>query len=237
MFEGFREHLVEYNRHEKPASTFYHRHFSKNGAKVATYVFLKLGISPNFISLISFLTVFACSFFIAHSQYLGLSLVLLQLSYIFDCSDGVVARITGKGSKFGEMVDVSFDRILGAIFSFSLFIHLVMNYSLDPEEYFIYAILLTSYLSFTFVSTLRGYIFKELKNKAKEKKKGLVINLAFIIYEFIDTGIYYLIISIAVVVGLLDWVVALYGLMALPLILANYLICWKVINENRRISE
>lgn len=232
MFNDFQKHLVEYNKNEKPASTIYHHYFSKNGAKAATYLFLKLGISPNFISLISFLTVLISSYLIATSQHLLISLLLLQLSYIFDCSDGVVARITNQGSKFGEMVDVSFDRILGIIFSFALFINLLSNYSLNTDEFFIYALLLTSYLSFTFVSTLRGYIFKELKNKAKEKKNGFIIKLVFFIYEFIDTGIYYMIISTAILLGLLDWVIIMYGLMALPLILANYLICWKVINEN-----
>ena len=130
LYESFRLHLKRYKKVEKPASTFYHRAISKNGAKLATFVFLKFNVSPNAISLLSFLAVFTSCGFIATSSHLGWALVLLQFAYICDCSDGVVARITESGSKFGELLDVSLDRILGTLFAFALYIHLESQYEL-----------------------------------------------------------------------------------------------------------
>ena len=143
MINDFKVHLENYKRYEKPASTFYHRHFSKNGAKLFTYISLKIGLTPNGISLLSFFLVFLSCYLIAYSRLLVLSLVLLQIAYILDCSDGVVARMTGQGSRLGELVDVSFDRILGCLFSFALFINLSSEYVLHAPE-FLYAIFFVS---------------------------------------------------------------------------------------------
>ena len=138
--------------------------------------------------------------------------------------------MTDQGSRLGELIDVSFDRILGCIFSFALFINLSSEYVLHAPE-FLYAICLSAYLSYTFLSTLRGYIFTELKGSAKKRKSTLIHKAAFLIYEFIDTGIYYLIMSIALLGGFLDVAIVFYGLLSLPLIGGTYFLCWKQLNE------
>lgn len=84
------------------------------GARVA-YCFYKLGFSPNAVSvvglLISLLTV-ACVYFISNPILAGLTLFLgLEFSYIIDCSDGVLARATGKTSPYGALLDKLCDGI------------------------------------------------------------------------------------------------------------------------------
>ena len=207
LYESFRLHLKRYKKVEKPASTFYHRAISKNGAKLATFVFLKFNVSPNAISLLSFLAVFTSCGFIATSSHLGWALVLLQFAYICDCSDGVVARITESGSKFGELLDVSLDRILGTLFAFALYIHLESQYELLLPQA-LYTACLVSYLSYTLLATLRGYIFPDLKGFTRRATPGLASKLLRVVYEFIDTGIYYLLISVALLIK--NWMLPLF---------------------------
>ncbi|NPB08679.1 MAG: CDP-alcohol phosphatidyltransferase family protein [Aquificae bacterium] len=79
----------------------------------------RTGIPPNFITLISlFLGSFAAYFYFHHKPVTGAFFLLL--SGLFDLLDGVVARITGKTTKFGAVFDWIADKwvdgfVLGAI--------------------------------------------------------------------------------------------------------------------------
>jgi phosphatidylglycerophosphate synthase len=44
-------------------------------------------------------------------QWLVIGAVIYHVSFIFDCMDGKLARLTGKGSEFGGWLDYIFDRI------------------------------------------------------------------------------------------------------------------------------
>lgn len=90
------------------------------GAGIA-FCAARLGVSPNMISLLSGLITVASSMFavlLGQGTWLsGLVLVFgLQLGYAFDCADGPLARVTGKGSRFGVMLDKLVDLASGMIF-------------------------------------------------------------------------------------------------------------------------
>lgn len=90
------------------------------GAYVALWA-ARLRVTPNMISLMSaaitVLTVLLV-FYIGHSNpWSGVLLVLgLQLGYIFDCADGPLARVTGRGSSFGALLDKMSDLGSGMVF-------------------------------------------------------------------------------------------------------------------------
>ena len=87
-------------------STFILRKISK----VFTRAALNLKLTPNFVTVISFLVgVFAAIEF-SRSNYISGAL-LLQLSLILDCVDGEVARYTKQFSRFGAWLDALSDRV------------------------------------------------------------------------------------------------------------------------------
>lgn len=78
-----------------------------------TRVLVKTNVTPDQITLLSFsLALFAATLF-AFGDYLYLIIgaILLQLSIIFDCVDGEIARIKSLQSKRGEMLDGLLDKI------------------------------------------------------------------------------------------------------------------------------
>lgn len=77
--------------------------------------FAKIGMHPNTVTIISMIIGAASCFFFAHgsSHYEGCSGLVLNLvgflllfwAYVYDCTDGQLARMTGKKSKLGRILD------------------------------------------------------------------------------------------------------------------------------------
>ena len=90
-------------------STFVVRRLSKPLTRLA----LRLGLSPNAVTLISFAIGLgaAASFAVGTRWALVLGAVLLQVSLIVDCVDGEVARATRRFSALGAWLDASTDRV------------------------------------------------------------------------------------------------------------------------------
>ena len=78
-------------------------------------LFAKLGMHPNTVTIISMIIGAASCFFFAHGSYhyeqcagLWLNIIgilLLFWAYVYDCTDGQLARMTGKKSKLGRILD------------------------------------------------------------------------------------------------------------------------------------
>jgi hypothetical protein len=90
-------------------STFVVRKLSKPLTRLA----LRLGWTPNSITLISFAVGIAAALAFAQGDRWALVLgaVLLQLSLVIDCVDGEVARATRRFSALGAWLDASTDRV------------------------------------------------------------------------------------------------------------------------------
>ncbi len=90
-------------------STFVVRRLSKPLTRLA----LRLGWSPNAITLISFAVGIgaAAAFALGDRWALVAGAVLLQLSLVIDCVDGEVARATRRFSALGAWLDASTDRV------------------------------------------------------------------------------------------------------------------------------
>ena len=92
---------------------FYSTFVVRKLSKPMTAVALKLGMSPNSITLISFAVglLAAGSFALGDRWALVVGAILLQLSLIIDCVDGEVARATRRFSALGAWLDASTDRV------------------------------------------------------------------------------------------------------------------------------
>ncbi|MFE0176620.1 CDP-alcohol phosphatidyltransferase family protein [Streptomyces sp. NPDC059002] len=73
----------------------------------------RTNITPNQITWGAFLLGLgsAACFALGDWKWLALGAVIYHLSFILDCMDGKVARLTGQGSVFGAWLDFVFDRI------------------------------------------------------------------------------------------------------------------------------
>ncbi len=82
-------------------------------SKPLTSFAAKRGWSPNAITIVSLVVGLAAalSFAVGERWALVLGAVLMQVSLVIDCSDGEVARLTGRYSTVGAWLDASTDRI------------------------------------------------------------------------------------------------------------------------------
>jgi len=92
---------------------FYSTFIVRKISKVFTRVALSWGLSPNVITVISFLVGLgaAASFAAGSRSWLIAGALLLQLSLVIDCVDGEVARATSRFSTLGAWLDASTDRV------------------------------------------------------------------------------------------------------------------------------
>ncbi len=90
------------------------RYINRKCSAFLTRGFLRLGWSPNTITVLSMIVgLLAAALFVPGSFELALlGAVLLQLSVIIDCCDGEVARLTFSESKFGQELDIWADNIV-----------------------------------------------------------------------------------------------------------------------------
>ena len=79
--------------------------------------FLKLGLTPNVVTVVGTIVTIAISVILIPTGHLFSAAVLSGLFAAFDMLDGTMARLTGKASAFGATLDASCDRITdGALF-------------------------------------------------------------------------------------------------------------------------
>jgi phosphatidylglycerophosphate synthase len=90
------------------------RYVNRKLSGLLTRGFLRLGWSPNTITLVSMVVgLVAAALFVPGSWELAiLGALILQLSAIIDCCDGEVARLTFSESKFGQELDIWADNIV-----------------------------------------------------------------------------------------------------------------------------
>lgn len=119
---------------KKPSGSIYTRYVNRNAAIPLTYMFWRLGVHPNTISVVSSA--------VTHTA-LGLLLVLgvavpvvvgayllLVLGYMLDSCDGQLARVSGKTSKRGEWLDHSLDMVKLLTFNMTLG-YLLLTHAID----------------------------------------------------------------------------------------------------------
>ena len=130
-------------------------------------------LNPNIITLIGLVIGFSASYFI-YNDMLWISALLFEIYYIFDMTDGRVARLTNKTTKKGALFDFFGDRVLYFILATFLFL-----YSIDKngsKQIFIVIILFVFLENFNLLSTQKiNQIDQEKKSSKKMNKKKINI--------------------------------------------------------------
>ena len=79
----------------------------------------KTGVSPNLVTVLSFLVGLVAAYLLAQGLFLVGALAVL-LSGALDLLDGALARATGKVSPFGALLDSTLDRLTEGAYLFGL---------------------------------------------------------------------------------------------------------------------
>ena len=144
-------------------SVFFLRKFSK----ILTWVAVKVGATPNQVTLLSFAIGLYAAYSFSRGTFLSILLgaFLLQLSIIVDCVDGELARYTRKFSKLGAWLDAVTDRVK----EYLVFLGLAYGASLEGRELWIPAMAMMVIQTFRHLS---DYNFAQsVKIRADEKFK------------------------------------------------------------------
>jgi phosphatidylglycerophosphate synthase len=194
-------------------------------------------ITPNQITLIGFLFGLYAALLFYNENYI-LGVILFEISYLFDCIDGRLARLTNNTSKIGDMYDHFLGQLLILILTIPFAIHfyllnmqlqflfLIMFVFLSPFNYFV-----NYYSKYTFRKTHAVSLISENKSSQRNiiismhlfmKKKGMksipsdveAIHLVFLILPiFLYYKYDYIVLGIlilAILVFLLDIAVTVY---------------------------
>lgn len=107
--------ISDIKKFQKPQDSIFSTLLTRKISRVFTFYLLKYWpkITPNLVSTLSFiLSIIACLLFVNNNYLLRiLGIIILQISFALDCSDGEIARIKNSSTKFGAVLDSLFDRI------------------------------------------------------------------------------------------------------------------------------
>jgi phosphatidylglycerophosphate synthase len=92
---------------------FFSVFFLRRVSKLLTWAAVKVGATPNQVTIASFAIGLYAAFLFAHGDTWSLvgGAILLQVSIIVDCVDGEIARYTRKFSELGAWLDAITDRV------------------------------------------------------------------------------------------------------------------------------
>lgn len=97
----------------KPQDGWLSRHVHRRVSRVFSYGFLKLGLSANVATALTFLVGLAAAYMMAQTSHLTMVAggFLFWFASIADGIDGEVARLTLSESRFGEQLDTGVDQL------------------------------------------------------------------------------------------------------------------------------
>lgn len=212
-------HSIANEYFPNPGSTWYHREIELRGAKVVAFVAICIGLSPNALTLMSTLFAVAGMTVILlrpNDCMVGvLSLLLLQLCFISDCSDGIVARFHKKSSKFGAFLDKFLDRFNNFVVFGCFGFVWAMNSPSKPSliSIAIYVSAASAYILYTIAAMQQGFIFPDLRGTMQKYGQTWREKILKIPYEFMGMGVHFLLLSVAYIFGFIFPMVIFYGIL------------------------
>jgi len=117
------------------------------GDKFADLLYRNNFLSPNKVSMLSFLAMIASSVFIIQDNYL-LSGFMFYISFILDCADGELARLNNIASVKGAWIDVISGEIGLVIFQISV---IYSYFSGMKEEFLVPALVLFMFSKYSYI--------------------------------------------------------------------------------------
>lgn len=215
--------ISDVKAYQKPHDSIFSTLFTRKISRVFTFYLVRWDskVTPNQVSLLSFLIgIVACILFLSPNYWARVGgVVLLQISFALDCSDGEVARLKNMGSKFGAWFDSINDRIK------EIFMFAALTYAWYLNHEHLYVILLgaATIITWQLISYLR-----EAKKASWPTTRTAELYITKTIYiGSVDVIIYLVCAGILFKIEL--YILALFFVLSLPLIL-------KQINSARKLG-
>ncbi|MET7535501.1 CDP-alcohol phosphatidyltransferase family protein [Streptomyces sp. NPDC005349] len=138
---------------------------------------MRTRITPNQITWGAFILGLgsAVLFWLGDWRWLIAGAVVYHLSFILDCMDGKVARLTGQGSVFGAWLDFVFDRIRVMVCGVAL---MAGQYERTGDELYIWLALAVvgldtlRYINSLEIFKIRHSMRKQIKERVKEARRA-----------------------------------------------------------------
>lgn len=184
------------------------------------FVAHRLSLSPNLVSLMSFVVSLAgvgCGLLLDGWVRTIVILGSLQIGYGLDCADGCLARATHKGSAFGAV----FDKTLDA--GMMVFLPLMMWFSHESEaaSNHVIGIVLAAMIGLRVMLTVFTWIKEEKLHEGNRlrsdgREKGVVWSLKRSIGTMVDEAVYRFLIAVSFGCGVFyEFIVAYCGIVGL----------------------
>ncbi|MFA6475380.1 MAG: CDP-alcohol phosphatidyltransferase family protein [Patescibacteria group bacterium] len=116
--------ISDINAYQQPHDSIFSRLIYRKISKVLTFYMVRYipGIAAPDVTIISFIFGLIGAVGLMYPAWWAriLAFICIQLSFSFDCSDGEVARMLGRGSKFGIWFDSISDRTKEILWFFAI---------------------------------------------------------------------------------------------------------------------
>ncbi|MDR2534169.1 MAG: CDP-alcohol phosphatidyltransferase family protein [Tannerellaceae bacterium] len=146
-----------------------------------------LGVTPNVVTIVSiFIGASSGYFFFLSDRASDLwGILLLVIANILDCVDGQLARLTGKKTTLGRILD----GVAGDIWFIAIYVGLAMRLSLDYGSYWLFLPVVVSGLSHLVQSNVTDY-YKTLHLFFISREKGADFQSAEQVKHYGDSAVH-----------------------------------------------
>lgn len=154
-------------------------YFNRPLGRIITIPLARIGINPNFVSILSIIMGLATAYLILYGKYVEsiVGVLFLQIAAILDCMDGDLARLQHKESKLGKWLDLTGDNV----------VHLAIFIALGFREYWLQKsftpVILGAMLAFGAIVSFLLVVYSQVSLKPRsvgKQTKSLEKLLAFI---------------------------------------------------------
>lgn len=209
--------LAQVRAAQKHRDGIFSKLITRRLSALATWALLRVfpGIQPSTVTFLSLALAFVAAGLFLQSDYAYrvIGVLVLQLSFVFDCSDGEIARLTGRKTKFGAFFDSCSDRLKETLLFSVLAYHLYAE-SADTQFLLIGGAAAIGML-------LVGYL-REAKRSFWQGQADAEFSLTKTMYlGTVDLTIFS--ISFAVLAGYEEWLLWLFAVASVPMLIKQFL--------------
>ncbi len=212
----------------KAGGGLYTRHVNRFLARPFTLLFWTLGLSPNWVTLLSNLATYSGLLLLVLREPTVATCVsaylLLALGYVLDSSDGQLARVTGKFSKAGEWLDHSLDALKHLVFAVTLgYLILRPMNSTGSSFAFLYGVAATNAIALPGLFFLSQFTGQLLRLQPRQGQQRLIRRIVSEIVALLnDYGLRLAIVLLIPWYQLFVWAYGAYGVYAFTLLITSF---------------
>jgi len=180
------------------------RYFTRPLASLVLHTVYRTSITPNQLTYFSFFLgiLSGISFFLGNYVFFIIGGILAQLSSIFDCADGMLARSKNLCSEYGAILDIFLDRIAdffvfsGVVIGFYKYSHNVLVFRIGLLTIALY------FLQTTLYYLMIMYQSKKTGLAAEARGLAVFLILVFSLINRLDLFIFIVAVEVIVNVGI-----------------------------------